>query len=114
MDRVHDPGWTIVQGKLAMYSEILHEGEFVEGKVHRRIVQTLRPGKNVLKVEWLILLAKDEDRCENVCGQVHNLSAHEGKKAERRVVSAITHTRKVVGRSEHGFHIRTAKETEGI
>jgi hypothetical protein len=56
----------------------------------------------------------DEDRCEEICGQVQNLSAHEGKKIEHRIISTITHTRKTMGCSEHGFHIRTAKETKGI
>jgi hypothetical protein len=42
MDRVHDLGWTIVQAKSTMYSEMLHEGESVEGKSQRKVGWTLR------------------------------------------------------------------------
>jgi hypothetical protein len=114
MNMVHDLGWTIVQRKSTMYFKMLHEGESAEGKEQWRIGRTLQSWKNILKVEWLILLARDEDRCEEICGQLHNLSAYKGKKVERRVISAITHTRKAVGHSEHRFLIRTTKEIEGI
>jgi hypothetical protein len=32
MDRLHDPGRIVVSRQSAMYSNLLHEGEFGEGK----------------------------------------------------------------------------------
>ena len=69
---------------------------------------------NILKVEWIIFLERDEDRCEEIFGHVQNLLAHERKEVEHRVITTITHTGKVVGCCEHGFHTGTAKDTKGI
>ena len=41
MDQIYDPRWIVIQGKSAMYSKILHEGEFVERKTQWRIGRTL-------------------------------------------------------------------------
>jgi hypothetical protein len=41
---------------------------------------------------------------------VQNLSAHEKKKEERKIISTIAHTLKVVGCGKNGFYIGVAKE----
>jgi hypothetical protein len=43
MDGIFDLGWTVVQRKSIMYSEMLNERQPVEGKTQWRIGWTLRP-----------------------------------------------------------------------
>jgi hypothetical protein len=40
------------------------------------------------------------------------LPTHKRKKEERKVILALSHSIKVVGRNEHGFHIGTAKDID--
>jgi hypothetical protein len=42
----------------------------------------------------------------------YDLLEHKREKAEHRVISTITHTRKAMGCNEHGFYIGTAKNTK--
>jgi hypothetical protein len=41
--RISDSGWVVVQRMPVVHTEMLDEGEFVEGKTQRRSSRTLRP-----------------------------------------------------------------------
>jgi hypothetical protein len=45
---------------------------------------------------------------------MQDLLAHKMEKEEHRVISTITHTRNIMGCSENGFYIGTAKNTDRL
>jgi hypothetical protein len=62
----------------------------------------------------IILLARDKDRCQEICQQMQNFLACKEEKTEYMIVSTISNTREVVGHGKHGFFVRTAKDTEEL
>jgi hypothetical protein len=70
--------------------------------------------KTFSKLNELIFLARNERRCQNICGQMQNLPAFKRKEAERRLISTVTHTREAMGCSKHGLHIGAAKNTKRV
>jgi hypothetical protein len=95
-----------------MYSEILHEGEFAEVETQWRIGRALRSRQDVRKNEGVIFLARNASRHQDICGQMHNFPAFEGKNIEFGVLSTISHTKEAVGCNQHGFHIGVSKNTK--
>jgi hypothetical protein len=80
-----------------VYSKMLHEGESLKEKHSGGLAGHFGHDKTFAKLNESYFWPGNASRCQEICGQMQNLPAFEGKEAECRVLSTIAHTREAVG-----------------